>query len=131
MAVLVRDQSRAGHVLGGVRISGLPDRITLADLIRVRVRQEVADYNQEPGRVFRGLVQPHDAVAHSDGFHLRRPRHLDAEHQVRAAEQAVRTGLLRVRIAGAEYGALDAELDLTGEPEVVFVKQRPVVATPP
>lgn len=135
MAVRFRDESRGGHVLAEGILGNVPERLTVAELVRLRVEREVVAYNRSPGPVFRGLVQPHDAVAYSDGFHLDRPRRLDAAHLARAAEQALRAGLLRVRVGGAADGAGAAlepgeVLDLRGDPEIVFVKQRPVVAAP-
>lgn len=135
MTVRFRDESRAGHLLAEGLLGAAPERLTVAELVRLRVEREVAAYNRSPGPVFRGLVQPHDAVAHSDGFHLSHPRRLDPDHLARAAEQALQAGLLRVHVGGAADGAGAALepaelLDLRGEPEIVFVKQRPLVAAP-
>lgn len=131
MAVTVRDESSGGHVLGGARIDGLDERVTLRDLLRIRVVREVADYNRDPGKLFRGLVQPPDAIALSGGFRMHTPRRLDAEQLVRAAQEAVRRGLLHARVGDREVHDLDAELDLRDVEEVVLVKQRPVVAAAP
>jgi hypothetical protein len=72
----MRDQSRAGHVLGGAQVADLPDEVSVRDVVRTRIRDEVAAYNADPGPVFRGLVQPADALRHSDGFRTPEPRPL-------------------------------------------------------
>jgi hypothetical protein len=120
--IMMRDQSRAGHVLGGVLVTDLPDEVSVRDVVRTRIRGEVATYNADPGPVFRGLVQPADAVRHSDGFRLREPRPLDAELLIAAAEEAIGLGLVRLRlddrsvepdelITPAEHDALIALLE--------------------
>lgn len=131
MSLVVRDESHAGHILGGAVIDGLASLVTLRELLRIRVTREVEDYNADPGDVFRGLVQPADSIAVSDGFRMRSPRTLDPDHHVRAAEEAVRRGLLHAQIGDTDVGDLDDELDLRGVEELVLVKRRPVVATPP
>jgi len=90
--IIVRDQSRAGHVLSGTRVADLPEEVSVRDVVRTRIRGEVAAYNADPGPVFRGLVQPADAVRHSDGFRMREPRPLDAELLIAAAEEAIASG---------------------------------------
>lgn len=128
---MVRDQSRAGHVLGGAVIEGLAGRVTLRDVLRVRVTGEVEEYNRDPGEVFRGLVQPHDSIAVSGGYRMRSPRRLDPAHHLRVAEEAVRRHLLHARVGDRDVHDLDAALDLAGDDEVVLIKQRPLVATGP
>ncbi len=124
----MRDQSRAGHVLGGTRVADLPDEVSVRDLVRTRIRDEVAAYNADPGPVYRGLVQPADAVRHSDGFRMREPRLLDAELMVAAAEEAARLGLLRLRLDGRPVD-LDELIAPADHDELTAVLERPVVAS--
>ena len=126
--LLMRDVSRAGVELGRARLEGLPARLTVGELLARRVRADVTVYNADPGPVFAGLVQPADAIRHSDGFHLRRPRPLEADVLVAAAQQAVRAGLLRVQAGEAMLDDLDAQLAADEHDEVVAVLARPVVA---
>lgn len=126
--MVMRDQSRAGHVLGGARVADLPERVSVRDVVRRRIRDEVATYNAEPGLVFRGLVQPADAVRHSDGFRMREPRPLDAELLIAAAEAAVGLGLLLLRLDEQPVG-LDEVIVTADHDELVAVLQRSVVAS--
>lgn len=124
----MRDHSRAGHVLGGARIDDLPDEVSVREVLRIRICGEVAAYNAAPGAVFRGLVQPADAVRHSDGFRLREPRPLDAELLIAAAEEAAALGLLRLRLDDRPV-ELDERIAPADHGELVAVLERSVVAS--
>jgi hypothetical protein len=126
--LLMRDVSRAGHELGRAALVGLPARLTLRALLGGRIRHEVAAYNRAPGPVYVGLVQPQDAMRYSDGHRMRRPRELDAERLVLAAEQAVAAGLLSFRLGDRTVTDLDVEVAPGELDEVVAVMERPVVA---
>jgi uncharacterized protein (DUF952 family) len=131
----VTDVSRAGHPLGRTRLSGLPASLSLGELLDRRVRDEVAVYDADPGPVYVGLVQPHDAVRYSDGSRMRAPRHLDVEAFVAAALEAVAAGLLRARIGGPTgdrvLTRLEDEVPVALTDELTFVLERPVVAAEP
>lgn len=124
----MRDQSRAGHVLGGARIADLPEVVSVRDVLRARIRGEVAAYNADPGPVFRGLVQPADAVRHSAGFRMREPRTIDAELLIAAAEEATVRGLLQLRL-GDRAADLDEMITTAEHDELVAVLERSVVAS--
>ena len=130
-SVRIRDESRAGHPLGGAELSGLPRRASLRQLLHSRIHGEVEAYNDDPGRVFRGFVQPADSVRHSDGFRLREPRPLEAEVMVAAAEAAVARGLVTFRIGDTVTQDLEMLVDVSEVDEVVALFERPVVAPSP
>lgn len=125
--LLMRDTSRAGHVLSGARVGDLPDEVTVRDVMRIRIRAEVASYNADPGPVFRGLVQPADAVRHSDGFRMRAPRTLDPELLIAAAEEATARGIVRLLLDDRPVD-LDDVVRPAEHAELVAVLERGVVA---
>ncbi len=129
--ILLRDLSRAGHELGRIQLEDLPERLTLRALLATRIRREVAAYNAGPGPVYVGFVQPEDAVRYSDSHRMRRPRRLDADHFVLAAEQAAEAGLLRFQLGEQLVSDLDLEVTLAEHAELVAVLERPVVARDP
>jgi hypothetical protein len=59
----VRDETTAGQTLHEFALEVLTERLTVRELIRSRVYQEVQDYNRRQPAQFRGLVQPTDADA--------------------------------------------------------------------
>lgn len=126
--IALRDLSRTGHELGGAEVGGLSATTSLRDILRIRIRSEVARYNAAPGTVFDGLVQPADAVRHRDGHHLATPRPLDPDRLVTAAEEAVAAGVLGFLLEGDFVTELDRDIHVDDHEELVLVLQRPVVA---
>jgi hypothetical protein len=89
---------------------------------------DVAAYNAGPGPVFCGLVQPADAVRHSDGFRMREPRPLAAELLIAAAEEAIGPGPLRLRLDDRPVD-LDELITPADHDELIAVLERSVVAS--
>lgn len=124
----MRDVSEAGHELGRARLDDLPPELSLGELLRRRIRDDVERYNADPGRVFDGLVQPADAVRHSDGHHLRSPRPLDADRLTTAALEAAAAGMLWFVVGDRTLTDLEHRIDPDAHDEVTVVLRRPVVA---
>lgn len=127
----MRDQSRGGHVLGGAIVEGLPAQTTLGEVVEARVRGEVADYNDDPGPVYRGLVAPEDAIRYSDGLRMGEPRPLDADRFVQAAREAVAAGVVRFRFADVVTDDLSTIVDVATVGEILVDLARPIIARTP
>lgn len=126
--LLLRDVTRVERELGRCHLTELPSSMTVGELLEHRVRTELAAYNAQPGRVLIGLVQPADAIRHSDGFRVRRPRELDPTIATAAAREAVELGVLALVVDGERITDLDHRLDLGGIDEVLVLHERPVIA---
>lgn len=122
------DVSRSGHQLGRGRLTDLPARSALGELLERRVRAEVAAYNAEPGPVYVGLVQPHDAMRYSDGSRMRVPRQLDGDAFAAAVREALEAGMLYVRAGQRVLIAPDDEVAVADLDELTVVLHRPVIA---
>ena len=117
MFVIVRDETPGGRSLAEVTLE-LPGPGTLGELIRHRVREEVARHNLAPSHDFRGLVQPRK----------RDPgRRIDWEEQADVALQAFRQNGFFVLVGDRQVDDLDAELDLSTASDVAFVRLVPLV----
>jgi hypothetical protein len=122
ITVKIVDVSGAGRVGTTTLLEDVPSRITLRDLIRTRVRDEVARFNAAPQPVFRGLVMPEDGSPADDGFRLPKQRKLDWERQAdRAIEAFGRNGFF-VLVGDRQVTELDEELDLTPDSDIRFVR---------
>jgi hypothetical protein len=86
--VTFRDETATDKPLTDWEVSGLPERMTVQELIRLRVREEVARHNARPTNLFNGLVRPNDAETELNGYRLREPRRIDWERQAEIAERA-------------------------------------------
>jgi hypothetical protein len=128
MATLtIEDRTATGRPTGSIDLPDVPDRITLRDLIRLRVREEVARYNLRPVGEFRGMVQPDGATVGRTGFTMPAPRPLDWERQAEAAIDAFLRNGFFVLVDGRQVTDLDAQIQLTETLDVGFVRLTPLV----
>jgi hypothetical protein len=128
MATLTyRDETATGREVDRWTLPDLPDRITVRELVRLRVREEVARHNAAPAQHFRGLVQPTDAEATLNGYRLRTPRRLDWERQADTAVAAFAANGFFILVDDHQVEDLDETIDLTGDIDVAFVKLVPLV----
>ena len=125
----VQDQSTASlgkteHTFR-VRISG--DSISVRELIRSRVYQEVDEFNNRQPEVFQLLVQPAEAERTRNGFRLPRPRSIDAHDQFEKAIEAFERNGFVVLADDRQVEQLDASITLKPDTLVTFLKLVPLV----
>ena len=105
----------------------LTERITLRELIRTRVYQEVRDYNLHRPEYFRGLVQPIDAERTLNGFKVQQRRRIDPHKQFEGAiESFYRNGFL-ILVNDRQVDELEEEIEIRPETTVTFLKLVPLV----
>jgi hypothetical protein len=56
----IHDENSVGEKLRSFTLECLNERMTLREIIRARIYQEVRDHNQSTRKVFHGLIQPSD-----------------------------------------------------------------------
>ncbi len=125
----VQDQSTASlgkteHTFR-VRVSG--ETISVRDLIRSRVYQEVEQYNSRQPEVFRLLVQPGDAERAGSGFRMPRPRLINPDEQFDATIEAFERNGFVVLVDDRQVDKLDARISLRPDTMVTFLKLVPLV----
>jgi len=121
-SVTFRDETATGRALGEWEVAGLPERMTVRELIRLRVREDVTRYNTRPGNRFDGLVRPDEAETELNGYRLRAPRRIDWERQAVIAEQAFLSNGFFVLAGDHQVEELDEAVDLSTAPDLVFIK---------
>lgn len=122
-----RDETATGRPLEELALADLPEVMTVRELVRLRVREEVARHNAQPSHHFRGLVRPDDAEVELNGYRLRTARRLDWERQADVAERAFARNGFVVFVGDRQVDDLDELVDLGTNPELVFVKLVPLV----
>ena len=127
MDVTIADATAPGRETARQLLAGVPSPVTLRQLIRFRVREEVARYNANPAPRFNGLVQPVDAEATLNGYSLTRPRRLDWEKQAATALEAFEDNGFFVFVDDRQVDDLDEELTLADTDVVSFVRLVPLV----
>ncbi|MEU9382181.1 hypothetical protein AB0D38_14780 [Streptomyces sp. NPDC048279] len=120
--VTFRDETATGKPLTDWEVSGLPERMTVQELIRLRVREEVARHNARPTSRFNGLVRPDDAETELNGYRLREPRRIDWERQAEIAERAFLANGFFILAGDRQVVDLEEVVDLTADPNLVFIK---------
>jgi predicted oxidoreductase (fatty acid repression mutant protein) len=128
VSVTVKDETTAGRTLASLELQLEAERVTVRELIRARVHQEVRDYNaQTATNVFRGLVQPTDAEHELNGYRLRKARRIDPEEQTAAAISAFERGQILLLVDDRQVTELDDDVVLTPSSDVSFLKLVPLV----
>lgn len=118
----IRDETTAGETLNEFSLDFLTERISVRELIRSRVFQEVKDYNARRPDLFRGLVQPTDAEATLNGFKLRKPRQIDWQQQFDKALEAFEAGQVLILVDDKQVDSLDEEIEIRPETRVTFLR---------
>ena len=123
--VTIRDETRPGRTVSELELPDLPDRITVRELVRSRVREEVAKANLDREGSHSLLVQPTGAEASLNGYRLRTPRLIDWEAQAEVALEAFGQNGFFVIVDGKQVESLDDELAV--ESEIRFLRLTPLV----
>jgi hypothetical protein len=118
----VRDETTSGGTLHEFALELLTERITVRELIRSRVYQEVQDYNQRQPQVFYGLVQPTDAEINLNGFTLRKPRTIDWKKQFDKAIEAFESNGIVILVDHKQVESLDEEIVIRPDTRVSFLR---------
>jgi hypothetical protein len=125
--VTVADATAPGRETARLLLAGVPSPVALRDLIRFRVREEVARYNANPSPRFNGLVQPTDAEVVLNGYTLAQPHRIDWEKQASTALDAFGRNGFFVFVGDRQVEDLDEELTLSEADVVSFVRLVPLV----
>ena len=125
--ITIRDESTSGRTLHEWSLEVLTERITVRELIRSRVYQEVEQYNSHHPEIFRLLVQPGDAEQAGNGFRMPRPRKIDPEDQFAKTVEAFERNGFVVLVDNRQVDRLDAKIPLKPETMVTFLKLVPLV----
>jgi hypothetical protein len=127
VVVTVCDETPTGRTTGELTLEFLTERITVRELIRSRVYQEVRDYNAALSGTFRGLVQPSEAERTLNGYRLRPGRHIDWERQFALAVKAFQGNGVIVLVDDRQVDELDTEIELRADTRVAFLRLTPLV----
>jgi hypothetical protein len=125
MKVTVRDGTTAGETLAALDLQLDAERLTVAELIRARVHQEVRAHNAAPSSRFAGLIQPEPAERDLNG--PRAPKRVDAERQTDVALRAFERGHVLLLVDDRQVEDLQQEVTLRPDSNVTFLKLVPLV----
>jgi hypothetical protein len=118
----IRDESTSGKTLHEFSMEVLTERISVRELIRSRVFQEVKDFNARQRGEFKGLVQPTDAERTLNGCRLRTQRQINWKAQYERALAAFRAGQILILVDDHQVDSLDQEIVVTPNTHVAFLR---------
>jgi hypothetical protein len=128
MIIQIWDQTIPGKSSNSASMLSLEvPPLTVRDLLRARVHQEVERYNQTLSDTFQGLVQPEESETILNGFRLRVKRPLDWETQFQRACSSFEANGFLILIDDGQVTELDEPIALGPESQVEFVKLVPLV----
>ena len=120
--VTVRDESTSGKMLNEFVLDLLTEHISVRELIRSRVYQEVQDYNRRLPESFRGLVQPNDTKETVDGFKLKKPRQIEWKAQFDRAIEAFESNRVLILVNDRQVESLDEKIVVGPNTSISFLK---------
>ncbi len=123
----IKDETASGQTVNTFTLDCLTERMTVRELIRARIYQEVMDHNQRAPEVFRGLVAPTEAERVLNGYKLKAWREIDWEEQFDHAQEAFGRNGFFVLIDDRQAESLDEEFTVKVNTEVSFVRLLPLV----
>jgi len=125
----VFDETTTGDRSDNIKLTFPTERITVRELLRERIYQEVQDHNlnQAQNPIFQGLVQPTDTELSLNGYKLKKPRLIDWKPQFDKAIEAFEHNQILVLINSHQAETLDETIEITRSTEVSFLKLTPLV----
>lgn len=126
-SVIIRDETMGGETLNEFALEFLAAEVSIADIIRERVRYEVEAYNRKKQERFSGLVQPTGTEKALNGYRMGKRRKIDAAKQIETALKAFSSNGYIMLIDDAQAESLEQRVALSPNMNIAFLKLTPLV----
>jgi len=103
------------------------EQLTVRELIKIRVFEEIEDYNARQSDLYRGLVQPTETEQTLNGYKMLKRREIDWEEQYESATQAFEQNGFLILVNDEQITELDDVIEILPETSVTFLKLVPLV----
>lgn len=121
-SILIVDESLNGERTPVFTLESLSETMTVREIIRGRIYQEVQDFNQQAKDVFQGLVKPGEAEEAANGYRFRKHQQIDWETQFEKACEAFESNGFFMIIDNQQAESLDEKFTIAVETEVSFIR---------
>jgi hypothetical protein len=118
----IRDATLSGETLNEWSLDFLSERVTVEELIRSRVYQEVQDHNRRRPERFQGLIQPDEDERALNGPKPAKAREIDWHRQLERALAAFRKKQILVLVNDRHLEHLEEEIEIKPGTEVSFLR---------
>ena len=125
LAISLHDETTTGESRSAGTFQFDTAKLTLRELIRLRVRQEVARFNAADYEMFQGLVQPEESERVLNGVRIRPV--LDCDKQFAKAVAAFKGNGFLVLVDDRQIMDLDETLQLTAQSKITFLRLVPLI----
>jgi hypothetical protein len=123
VTLTVRDEELNGKTRNEFSLEFPTETVTVRELIRSRVFQEVKDFNAKQSQAeFRGLVQPTDAERTLNGFRMKKRRQIDWQQQFDSAVEAFEKNQILILVDERQVESLDEEITLASDTQIAFLR---------
>lgn len=123
----VYDQTTCGSSSRSITLEFLTDQITVEELIRSRVYQEVKDFNTSKPERYNGLVRPAFVEAALQSGKPIRHEHVDWKAQFEMAIEAFESKKILILVDDRQAELLTDEIVVMPETSIVFLRLVPLV----
>lgn len=127
MEILFKDETMTGELKTSFSVEVKDKMITVKDVIKLRVFEEVENYNKMRPEYFNSLVQPTDAEITLNGYRLKELRKIDAEKQYYLALDAFLSNSFFIIINNNQADDLEELVEIKDKIEISFIKLVPLV----
>jgi hypothetical protein len=103
------------------------EKLTVREMIKIRVFEEVTDYNAQQPDLYRGLVQLTEAEQTLNGYKMLKRREIDWDEQYESAVQAFQQNGFLILVNDQQVTELDDVIEILPETSVTFLKLVPLV----
>ena len=125
--VTIRDETLSGNVQHSFDLSLATEQLSVRELIRERVCDEVDRFNAKPARMFRGLVRPNSTETQRNGLNQKPSKRVDKEAQIEQALASFALNGMIILIDNRQVESLDEVLNLREDSVITFLKLMPLV----
>lgn len=126
-SLIIKDETIGREVKNEFILQFLNAKVSVADIIRERVRYEVDAYHSKTQKRFNGLVQPSGAEIELNGYSLKKGKRINVDGQIETALKAFEQNGFFMLIDDLQAESLDQLIELKPDMNVVFVKLTPLV----
>jgi hypothetical protein len=123
----IYDQSTDGPPSRSITLEFLTDQITVEELIRSRVYQEVKDFNTRKPEQYNGLIRPAFIEAALQSGNPIQHEHVDFEAQFDKAIEAFGAKKILILVDDQQVESLADEIVVMPETSIVFLRLVPLV----
>jgi hypothetical protein len=123
----IYDESTAGEKSVALMLDVPTGRVTVKELIEMRIKREVERHNSNQRPIFNGLVQPTETEEELNGYRFKQLKRVDWQKQFDAAIKAFKANRIIALIDDRQVEDLDREFEIDHTTEVNFLKLVPLV----